>query len=435
MSTWKLKPGADRNIRAKHPWVFASEISSIPKSHFPGAWVKLVDAKGQFVASGYGNPHSQIAFRALNFDEKIENPCDFEFILKKVLGAWSQRKSIGYDYSFRLCYGEGDEIPGMVIDRYFVRGADSQDYQVFAVQVLSAGIHRILGEHDQILLRFFERLTEESLKHEWSAIPWSHTQVVARNDVQVRKLEELDVQPPRALRTLDALPLHQAQIQLADVLMRCDLLEGQKTGFFLDQAHNIDEVCKQVERALAARMFGSEDPIRILDLCCYVGQWSTRLSALLKKHGRKVECTLVDVSAPALEYARQNVEAAGGQAIVQKLDVLDQLGSLPDQHFDIVVADPPAFIKAKKDVPTGRHAYLKMNSSAFRLVKAGGFVVSCSCSGLLTEVDFMETLAKSIRRFPWQARCLVRGGHGADHPNTMSFPEGFYLKMFLHQVW
>ena len=165
MSTWKLKPGADRNIRAKHPWVFASEISSIPTSHFPGAWVKLVDAKGQFVASGYGNPHSQIAFRALNFDEKIENPCDFEFIFKKVLGAWSQRKSIGYDFSFRLCYGEGDEIPGLVIDRYFVRGSDSQDYQVFAIQILSAGLHRILGESDQIPLRFFERLTEESVTH------------------------------------------------------------------------------------------------------------------------------------------------------------------------------------------------------------------------------------------------------------------------------
>ena len=437
MSTWKLRPGADRRIRARHPWVFSNELAAMPKGHMSGSWVKLVDAKGHFVASGYGNTNSLIAFRALNFDDKIENPCDFEFILAKVLAAWSQRQSLGYTQSFRLCYGEGDEIPGLVIDRYLVSSGASQ-YQVFAIQVLSAGIHRIIGESDQILLRFFDRLVEEAVHHEWNQIPWSHTQVVVRNDVNVRRLEDLEVQEPRALKEIPGLDFANSRIHLADVEMNCDLLKGQKTGFFLDQAHNIDLVAEQIDRALAGGIFasGAEDqPVRILDLCSYVGQWSTRLTERLRKKGRKVECTLVDVSEPALQFAKKNVESVGGQALLQKLDVLDGLGVLPDRHFDIVIADPPAFIKSKKDVPTGRHAYLKLNSSAFRLVKRGGFVVSCSCSGLLTEADFMETLAKSIRRYPWQARCLVRGGHGADHPNSMAFPEGFYLKMFMHQVW
>ena len=436
MSTWKLRPGSDRRIRAQHPWVFSNELVSVPKGHRPGASVRLVDAKGQFVASGYGNPNSLIAFRALSFDERIENPCEFEFILSKVLASWSQRHSLGYRNSFRLVYGEGDFLPGLVVDRYLVT-QNEKKFQVFAVQILTAGLNGILGESDQLLLRFFSRLVEDSLLHRWSEIDWDHTEIVVRNDVQVRKLEEIPLQEPRSLKSLVGLNLRAADIELQSVRMTTDLLQGQKTGFFLDQAHNIDLVIAQMGQALQSGVFANahDEPIRILDLCSYVGQWSTRLSQLFVSSNRRVECTLVDVSAQALEFAKSNVERVAGQAVLQKLDVLDQLGTLPDRHYDIVIADPPAFIKAKKDVPTGRHAYLKMNSSAFRLVKRGGFVVSCSCSGLLLETEFAETLAKAIRRFPWQARCLVRGGHGADHPNTMSFHEGFYLKMFLHQVW
>ena len=114
--------------------------------------------------------------------------------------------------------------------------------------------------------------------------------------------------------------------------------------------------------------------------------------------------------------------------------VEDVLPSIESKWVDLVIADPPAFIKAKKDIPTGSHAYMKLNSQGFRLAKSKGLVVSCSCSGLFNEEDFKESLRKSISRNQRRAQCVLRGGHAADHPNTMQFPEGFYLKMFAHYL-
>jgi 23S rRNA (cytosine1962-C5)-methyltransferase len=431
MTIWKLRVGADRRIRAHHPWVFSNELAQSPKGHPPGAPVRLLDSKGNFVASGYGNPHSLIAFRALSFDSSIENPCEVEELVTETLSAWGHRSVLGFDKSFRLIYGEGDYIPGLVIDRYLVE-QNGKQAQVFACQILTAGIQVALQGKVEV---FFQRLVEESLQAEINSIPWERTAIVLRNDVNIRKLEGLEFEPPKVLKEVDGVDLHSVDILLAPsagaepVRMACNLVEGQKTGFFLDQAHNIALVCEQLKKSKSW-----STPVRILDLCCYVGQWSTQMARTLKQMGFTVEVTAVDASETALRFAEKNISREGAQAFLQKLDVLEQLSTLPDKHYDIVIADPPAFIKAKKDVPTGRHAYLKMNTSAFRLAKRGGWVVSCSCSGLFGEQDLMEVLGKALRRQELQARCLIRGGHSADHPNLMSFSEGFYLKMFLHQI-
>lgn len=432
-TTWKLRPGADRRIRAGHPWIFSNELAASPKGHTPGAAVTLQDASGGFLARGYGNPNSLISFRALSFDAGVEEPTSLEEIVSQSISAWGHRSVLGYKASFRMVYGESDWLPGLVIDRYLVEN-QGQRYQVLAAQILTYGMEVALKD----LEKFFSRLVEESLDSKLSDISWERTSVVIRNDVNIRKLEGLEYQEPQVLKAVEGLSLQNSCILLASpsgadlIPMNCDLLQGQKTGFFLDQAHNIELVAKTLEHATNLATPG--EPIRILDLCCYVGQWSTKLAYELKKKGFTVEVTLVDVSQPALDFAETNARRVGATAITKKLDVLEQLGSLPTKHFDVVIADPPAFIKAKKDVPTGRHAYLKMNASAFRLAKRGGLVVSCSCSGLLQEGEFMDTLRKAISRVELQARCLVRGGHASDHPCLMSFPEGFYLKMFLHQI-
>ena len=155
---------------------------------------------------------------------------------------------------------------------------------------------------------------------------------------------------------------------------------------------------------------------------------------MLKDKGLKVEVTAVDVSDKALQFAETNISRQGAMVNLRELDVLKDLGSFPERYFDIVIADPPAFIKAKKDVPTGRHAYLKLNTSAFKLVRKGGLVVSCSCSGLFEESEMRDVLRKSIQRGELEARCILHGGHSADHPVLLSFSEGFYLKMFVHHV-
>jgi 23S rRNA (cytosine1962-C5)-methyltransferase len=209
--------------------------------------------------------------------------------------------------------------------------------------------------------------------------------------------------------------------------MSTDLVEGQKTGFFLDQAFNIALLCDRLKH------FEFQDnTVRIVDLCCYVGQWSTKITETLVQRGYKVEVTVVDVSAHALSFAKKNAERYGATVNVREMDVMKDLGALPERHYDIVIADPPAFIKAKKDVPTGRHAYLKLNTWAFKLVRRGGLVVSCSCSGLFEESEMMDVLRKSLQRGELEGRCVLHGGHSPDHPVLLSFGEGFYLKMFVH---
>ena len=428
MTSWRLKSGEDRRIRAGHPWVFSNELQVSPKGHDPGAPVTLMDSRGGFLAHGYGNPHSLIAFRAVSFDSKAENCLDLEEIISKVVSAWGHRSLLGYQRSFRLIFGESDSLPGLVIDRYLVEGG----FQVFAVQILTAGMEKAVPDVEL----FIRRIAEDAFDTHLSLVPANKTAIVLRADVNIRKLEGLTVLDPKILQEVPGLDLKNACIELDpvgndsnSVKMNCDLFEGQKTGFFLDQSWNID-----VLGQLAGRNAHLKSPVRILDLCCYVGQWSTKLAQFLKTKGVEVEVEAVDVSATALAFAKTNIERTGARVLIRELDVMEQLGGLPDRYYDIVIADPPAFIKSKKDLPIGKHAYLKFNSQAFRLVKRGGLVVSCSCSGLFPEDELKDVIRKSLQRNSVSARCVGRGGHAADHPTLMSFPEGAYLKMFVNQV-
>lgn len=119
-TVWRLRQGADKRVRGGHPWVFSNELAESPKGHPAGEPVVLLDSRGSFVAAGYGNPHSLIAFRALSFDSREQEPCEQEQLVRRLMKTWWQRKNIGYEASFRLCYGEGDFVPGLVIDRYLV---------------------------------------------------------------------------------------------------------------------------------------------------------------------------------------------------------------------------------------------------------------------------------------------------------------------------
>jgi 23S rRNA (cytosine1962-C5)-methyltransferase len=424
-TVWRLRRGADRRIRGGHPWIFSNELSASPKGHPPGEPVVLLDDKGSFLASGYGNPHSLIAFRALSFDSREQETCSTEYLINKLAKTWWQRKSLGFEASFRLCYGEGDFIPGLVIDRYLVH-QNGKKAQVLAVQILTAGISQIIKNPPA----FFEELIQTVIEREICDFSWENTAVVLRNDVQIRRLEGMEPQDARVVKEVAGLDLTNIDIEINNrVLMATDLIEGQKTGFFLDQAYNISLVCNQLEK-----MKFDTDTVKVLDLCCYVGQWSTQITRTLKARGLNVEVSAVDVSAKALQFAKTNIERQGAVVNIRELDVLKDLGSFPDRYFDVVIADPPAFIKAKKDVPTGRHAYLKLNTSAFKLVKKGGLVVSCSCSGLFEESEMKDTLQKALKRGENEGRCILHGGHSPDHPVLLAFSEGFYLKMFVHHV-
>ncbi|WP_246845824.1 class I SAM-dependent rRNA methyltransferase [Bdellovibrio sp. ZAP7] len=432
MTVWRLRTGADKRIRSGHPWVFSNELSVSPKGLPPGTPVELQDAKGQFLARGYGNPHSLIAFRALTFNSQDKEPTGFNFLHDKVLNSWKVRKAAGFRGSFRLAFGESDYIPGLVLD-YYVIDQGGKRAQVFVAQLVTAGMDQALQNTEA----FFHGLTEKAKEQGLSEFDWSQTAVVIRNDVSVRKLEGLTGNEAKVIKDLPDFKLDHVEILLnaaADagvIKMSCDLREGQKTGFFLDQTHNI---------YLAINLFKNwakqqnTKSIRILDLCCYVGHWSTQITRALKAEGFDVEVSLVDVSKTALAFAKENAEREGAKVIVHEMDVLEGLTNLPTQQYDIVIADPPAFIKAKKDIHVGKAAYIKMNTHAFRLAKKNGFVASCSCSGLLEEEEFRDAIRKASLRNYSEVRSVLRGGHAADHPTLMQFPEGFYLKMYVHYI-
>jgi 23S rRNA (cytosine1962-C5)-methyltransferase len=204
-----------------------------------------------------------------------------------------------------------------------------------------------------------------------------------------------------------------------------DLVDGQKTGFFLDQSENI--------RMAATRIFPQAwgKKIRILDLCCYVGQWSTHLVKRYRDAGIEVEVVAFDASAKALELAKKNI---GDRCTTVQGDVLKDLTQFADQSFDLVISDPPALIKGRKDIPAGIHAYLQLNTQVFRIVRKGGAVVCCSCSALLEEGEFQKALSKAARRNQRTVRWIGRGAQAADHPMLAEFPEGQYLKAWVGVV-
>jgi 23S rRNA (cytosine1962-C5)-methyltransferase len=430
---WRLRPGADRRIRGGHPWVYSNELSASPKGVEPGAPVELHDAKGQFLARGYGNAASLIAFRVLSRDEKAAEPWSTQGVFEALEKARRLRVATGMDrFSHRLCFGESDRMPGLVIDRYLLapQGPGAVESQAFVIQAHTAGAQRMIPAVIEALQKL-------------AGAAWARTAIVSRNDVGVRKLEGLEEEEPKVLRAVAGVDLTQAVIRVKSVIpgasakpvdFATDLVGGQKTGFFLDQFANIELTVIKLTplvAALGTTLASGGRPLKILDLCCYVGQWGTQLAAAFARAGVKVEVTAVDASDKALQSAKRNIENQGARCETMRGDVLKDLAPLAERSFDIVISDPPALIKGRKDIGPGTHAYLQLHTQAFRLLKAGGAIVACSCSALLEEEEFARTLTKAASRNQVDVRWVGRGMQAPDHPVLTEFPEGRYLKCWI----
>ena len=413
---WRLKRGSDRRVRGGHPWVYSNELQGSPKGIEPGEKVLLLDAAGKFLAHGYGNPSSLISFRAVSRVEDDPQWDSVDALTKRLANAWQFRKGLGVtDFSFRWIFGEGDDFPGLILDAF--RTEDSR--LIVVVQAHTAGVDRLLPN----LLQAIERVTE-SEGHAADAI-------VLRNDVSHRKLEGIPVEEPKVLGKVSAdgerIRIRSALAGGEPLLFKVDLVKGQKTGFFLDQAENIGQL---LDLALRSNL-RAKKTVRVLDLCSYVGQWSAQIAAAFKKRGVDVEVLLVDASARALAFAKENAEKAGAKAEIFEADVLEDLPKLANMEFDIVICDPPALIPSRKDIPIGTHAYLKLNTEAFRLLAAGGSIVTCSCSQLLDEESFAKQISKAASRHQKRIGWLARGTQALDHPLKLEFAEGRYLKMWI----
>ncbi len=423
---WHLRSGSDRRFRSGHPWVYSNELRESPKGIKLGEVVELRDAGGVFLARGIGNPHSLIAFRALSRDSSVSQPLSVENVVGALVKALRLRTNLGFSsYSHRLCYGEVDGLPGLVIDRYVLCGRAGQ---VFVVQAHTAGMDVLMPEIEQIL----EQFVRSNEIHN----NWDRTGIVIRNDLGVRSLEGLESQEPRILKEISGVDLRQAMIEVRPVLgaeplkFHVDLVEGQKTGFFLDQFANIQIAALRFRDLVGA---GSKKVVRILDLCCYAGQWGAQLAQVFRDQGVPIQVVLADASAKALEQAKKNI-GTGATIETLKIDVLKDLTALPSQSFDIVISDPPALIKSRKDIPTGKQAYVKLTTQALRLVKPEGGVVICSCSALLDEEMFSQILCKSSSKAGVTTQWIARGVQSPDHPILQEFPEGKYLKCWVGVV-
>jgi len=440
MRAWKLKKGSDQRLRSRHPWVFSNELMDSPKTIQPGDLVEIQDYKGHFISRGYGNPHSLIAFRAMTFDLKDIDIGSVEYIYTKLYSAWEKRMHLGFQDSFRVCFSEADQLPGLIVDRY-VFEINKQRYQVLSYQLLTAGMDKIF----QSDIGIFKKLVEGTLAQGFSEISWDKTVLLQRNDVNIRKLEGLDVQEPLIKFNPDEIDLTDIQIIIPSVMREAlnttdklkfsiNLIEGQKTGFFLDQTHNMRLLIQSLEGLIKYKKISIDKPLRIIDLCCYMGQWSAQVAFYLQKKNIPFEVMLVDVSDLALKKARLNLLQYGSKVQYRKADVLKDLGDFEDNTYDVVISDPPAFVKNKKDLESGLHGYMKLNEQAFRIVAPKGIVASCTCSGLVQMLDFKNALRKSLVRTGKKAQLIAEGGLGWDHPSLIQFPEGQYLKMLLHKM-
>lgn len=428
MYQWQLRKGAEKRFRTGHPWVFSNELTTSPKGLPPGELITLTDEGGKFLATGYGNPNSLIAFRALSTNRS--DLIDVSFFLKRFKSAIElRRRSCQLGASHRFIFAEGDYLPGLIIDRYILAKSQAQ---VFVIQSSTAGMDKLSEPWMEALKEAVHFENQSGL----SKITWEQTCVVTANTSRSRILENIPVEPKKVFKSVEGINLNNLDVLiesatpgLEPLIFTVDILGGQKTGFFLDQRQNIKLLLRNLEQSLP-----QDRPLRVLDLCCYVGQWSTQIAAFANSKGAKAELHLFDTSEDALKLAAQNVSRHFGNPAIVKGDVLKSLSHLPDRFFDVVICDPPAFIKKKKDIPTGAQAYLKLNKEARKKTASTGLYVSCSCSGLFTFDEFKKTLSRISYGEDYHIQWLEQGFHSPDHPQRLEFPEGTYLKCMIGLV-
>ncbi len=420
--TLRLKQGAEKRVKQGHPWVFSNELQEVPKGLEAGSPVHLSDAGGKPLAVGYANPKSLIVFRRLQIVlgefpniSQWYSEAAFE---ARLLAAW-KRRSPYHGGSFRWVFSEGDQLPGIVIDRFLTSDGS---FQVVVVQILTAGMEKAFG--------LWRPALESVLKSQTAELG---SLLLIQRDSFFRTHEGLENREPESipLGKISAPNLKHISIKV-EVAKRSlnfdvDLLDGQKTGFFLDQRENI---AKMFELLSSATYSKNQNELRILDLCTYVGQWGAFASAALSTRSIRGQVHGVDVSAQALSFAKSNVERVGAKFTPIEADVMGDLTRL-EGSFDVVICDPPAFVKSAKVLPQAKQAYVKLNEAAMRKLLPGGWFVSCSCSYHLKDADFEEVLVKAQGRAQKNIQWIYRGGQAQDHPILLEFPEGRYLKAWI----
>lgn len=374
---------ADRVLQG-HLWVFDNEIKTIDGGYTNGDIVRVVDDKGRFIGKGYINDRSRITIRILSLlDEDINRG----FIRRRIEKALFHRLSLGWpmDSSFRVVYSEGDLLPGLIVDKY---------EKVLSLQILTLGMERWKEDVVDILKGLFHPET-----------------IIERSDLEVRKKEGL--QPRKGI--LWGKERDGTTITLDGLGFEIDLLEGQKTGFYLDQQENRPIIESYVKGK------------RVLDGFSYTGAFAIYAA----RYGAKEVVALED-SGKAIEGLKRNVKLNGleGMIRVEKGDAFDWLREVykAGERFDCVMLDPPSFVKEKGARGGAIRGYKDINLMALRLLNDGGYLITSSCSQNISPARFLEIIDEAARDAGCLVQLLENRLQARDHPILLSMPETHYLK-------
>ena len=384
-----LKQGKEKPLLRGHPWIFSGAVAKVEGDISPGDMGEVYSKDGQFLGTGYVNPHSQIIFRLLS-QEKVRS-LD-QLLRNRISRAAASREAWfkGRTNAYRLVNGEGDFLPGLVLDRYG---------ETLVLQISTAGMERLKPVLIETLVRDFNPRT-----------------IFERSDVLTRKEEGL---PERVGHLYGKEIADRVDIEEYDCRFRVDVRKGQKTGFYLDQREN--------RSSIRERCSGR----RVLDCFCYTGAFSVHAGM-----GKAGEITLIDSSKEALEVAEEHLKLNSlGLLRHQRIqgDAFEVMRAL-SSDYDLIILDPPPFAKKKSHVLSASRGYKDLNLQAFRLLREDGLLLTFCCSHHVTPDLFQKIVFSAAVDAGKNVQVLTRLGHPLDHPVNLSHPEGEYLKGLLCRV-
>lgn len=384
-----IRKGAQHRVESGHPWLYQTEVDKIEGDFSPGDIVDVYNHRRRFVGRGYINPRSQILVRFLTREQE---PIDRAFFKRRIEAAWQYRQRFLDEPEYcRLIFGEADFLPALIVDKF-------GDYLV--VQTLALGIDRfketIVDILDEILCP---------------------AGIYERNDVPVRELEGLDQRKGYLKGQFPTL----IQVRENGLPFYADIENGQKTGFFYDQREN-----RRFLRHIAG---GAE----VLDCFCHTGSFAVHAAV----YGAK-RVQAIDISDLAIELARKNAALNGvaDRCSFEVANAFDALRELSDERrqFDIVILDPPAFTKSRGTIESAARGYKEINLRGLKLVRPGGFLITCSCSYHMDRELFKAIVVDAARDTRRTIREVEYRTQAKDHPILPAAPETHYLKFLVLQV-
>ncbi len=386
MYTVTLKRNEEKKVLNGYPWIFANEVQKIEGKDKQGSVAEIKAFDGRYVGKGFINHHSKIIVRMLTTKSEEINK---DFFAEKIKIADEGRRELGYNDNYRVVFGESDNLPGLIVDKYGDK---------LSVQFLSLGMEVIKNDIVDILVKRF-----------------APSAIYERSDVAIREKEGL----PLKKGVIYGKDETQSVIVENGLKLIVDLENGQKTGYFLDQKENRDDL-----------KFYVKDKT-VLDCFCNEGGFSL----CAKKYGAK-EVTAIDISKTAIELVEKNAKLNDLEIKTRVADVFEALREYrkSGEKFGVIVLDPPAFTKTADTVKAGYKGYKDINANALKLVEKGGYLVTCSCSQHLTLPLFLQMIKESVFESGVRAKLVELRTQGKDHAVCIGYDESLYLKVAVIKV-